>query len=87
MLMKSQINGYTVRALNVREMRAINAAHKDEANAESMSYAVAAVSIEKDGKSIGADALNALPWPLFQRLLRDVLAANSLEEDATDPNA
>jgi hypothetical protein len=80
--MESSVPGYTVRALKVREMRELQKARTaPDADEQDVSFFMAAKAIEKDGVSIGAEALNDLEWPVFQLLLKDVLRANGVGDD------
>lgn len=75
----ASVSGYQVRALKVREMRDLNRHRHVHGHEDEVSFRIAAMSILKDGQSIGEEALANLEWPDFQALLKDVLRANGMQ--------
>lgn len=71
---KRDIQGYTIRELNLRQMRQVQAA---DVQKEDFMYHIASLCVtDPDGKALTVDELNDLPARLGTRILQAVAELN-----------
>lgn len=72
-----ELAGYVIRELTVGDMRKI----QKESNGEDVQYAIASLTISKDGNPIGIDELEKLPISIGNKLMLAVADINVHDGD------